>query len=276
MLASGAGVIALAAWFGHLGIPLQATWTFGYLAAAALMGVGLIASLLATEPPAPENLEKNLNPVARVLTTAFGAFQEFLTRDAAVLILLFVVLYKFCDAFAGVLTAPFVISIGFDKAVYAAIVKGVGFAAALIGGFFGGMVARAWPLSTSLWIGGILQMVSNLAFSWLALIGTSVPALTATIVFENFTGSIATVIFVAYLSALCGVRLHTATQFALLTALAAVGRTTLASGGGFVVEETGWALFFVITSLAAIPGLALLAWLQMRGHFRELEKRARD
>jgi PAT family beta-lactamase induction signal transducer AmpG len=272
MLASGAGVIALAAWFGHLGVPLQVTWSWGYIAAALLMGVGLIASLLATEPPAPENPEKDNNPVTRVFLTAFGAFQEFLTRDSAILILLFVVLYKFCDAFAGVLTAPFVISIGFDKAVYAAIVKGVGFAAALIGGFAGGMVARALPLSTSLWIGGILQMVSNLSFSWLALIGTSVPALTATIVFENFTGSIGTVIFVAYLSALCGVRLHTATQFALLTALAAVGRTTLASGGGFVAEETGWVLFFAITSLAAIPGLLLLAWLQARGHFKLLDK----
>jgi PAT family beta-lactamase induction signal transducer AmpG len=272
MLASGAGVIALTAWLGHIGIPLQITWTLGFAAAAALMGVGLIASLFATEPKAPDNPDKDRDAIARVALTAFGAFMEFLTRDAAIVILLFVVLYKFCDAFAGVLTAPFVIDIGFDKAVYAAIVKGVGFAAALVGGFAGGVVARALPLSTSLWIGGILQMVSNFAFSWLALIGTSVPALTATIVFENFTGSIGTVIFVAYLSALCGVRLHTATQFALLTALAAVGRTTLASGGGFVAEATGWAIFFAVTALAAIPGLLLLAYLQARGHFRELEK----
>jgi PAT family beta-lactamase induction signal transducer AmpG len=272
MLASGAGVIALTAWLGHLGVPLQASWRWGFIAAAAMMGIGLIASLLATEPPAPENPEKGRDPLTRVALTAFGAFREFLTRDAAVLILLFVVLYKFCDAFAGVLTAPFVIDIGFDKAVYAAIVKGVGFAAALAGGFAGGVIARALPLSTSLWIGGILQMVSNLAFSALALIGTSVPALTATIVFENFTGAIGTVIFVAYLSALCGVRLHTATQFALLTALAAVGRTTLASGGGFVAEATGWAIFFATTALAAIPGLALLAWLQVKGHFAALDR----
>ncbi len=276
MLASGAGVIGLTAWFGHIGLPLQTAWTWGFIAAAMLMGVGLIASLCATEPPAPDNLDRDRNAIARVAFTAFGAFREFLTRDAAILILLFVVLYKFCDAFAGVLTAPFVIDIGFDKAVYAAIVKGVGFAAALIGGFAGGVIARAMPLSTSLWIGGILQMVSNLSFSWLAWIGTSVPALTATIVFENFTGSIGTVIFVAYLSALCGVRAHTATQFALLTALAAVGRTTLASGGGFVAEETGWVIFFAVTSLAAIPGLLLLAWLQARGHFRELGKRTED
>jgi MFS transporter, PAT family, beta-lactamase induction signal transducer AmpG len=273
MLASGGGIIALAAWFSHTGLPVQAAWTASFVAAAGLMIVGLLAALLAREPAAPENLNRTGNAVARVAFTAFGAFREFLSRDAAILILLFVVLFKFCDAFAGVLTAPFVIDIGFDKAVYAGIVKGVGFAAALAGGFAGGMVARALPLSTSLWVGGILQMLSNLAFAWLALIGTSVPALTATIVFENFTGAIGTVIFVAYLSALCGVRAHTATQFALLTALAAVGRTTLASGGGFIAEATGWALFFVITSLAAIPGLILLAWLQARGHFRELDKR---
>ena len=133
-------------------------------------------------------------------------------------------------------------------------------------------MARALPLSTSLWIGGILQLISNLSFSALALIGPDVAALTVTTIVENFTGAIGTVIFVAYLSALCGVRLHTATQFALLTALAAVGRTTLASGGGFVAEETGWAIFFAITSLAAIPGLLLLAWLQARGHFKTLDK----
>ena len=87
---------------------------------------------------------------------------------------------------------------------------------------------------------------------------------------ENFCGAIGTVIFVAYLSALCGDRAHTATQFALLTALAAVGRTTLAAGGGYVAEATGWALFFVITAVAAIPSLLLMWWLQRRGHFERL------
>jgi PAT family beta-lactamase induction signal transducer AmpG len=189
-------------------------------------------------------------------------------------VLLFVVLYKFCDAFAGALTAAFVINIGFDKATYAAVVKGVGLAAALIGGFAGGAMARSMSLSTSLWIGGLLQMISNLTFSWLAWVGTSVPALTVTIIVENFTGAIGTVIFVAYLSALCGSRAHTATQFALLTALAAVGRTTLASGSGFIAEETGWAWFFAITAVAAVPSLLLLAWLQARGHFKALDNKA--
>ncbi len=272
MLASGAGVLFLVAWLESIGSARSDVWAWGYAAAAASMIIGMVATLLATEPAAPGVAAAHAkeNPLKRLTETAVGAFGEFLSRNGAIVILLFVVLYKFCDAFAGALTAAFVINIGFDKATYATVVKGVGLAAALIGGFAGGAVARALPMATSLWIGGLLQMMSNFTFSWLALVGVSVPALTVTIIVENFTGAIGTVIFVAYLSALCGDRAHTATQFALLTALAAVGRTTLASGGGFIAEATGWAWFFAITALAAIPSLFLLAWLQHIGHFRQL------
>lgn len=272
MLVSGAGVLVLVAWLESTGVARSSVWMWGYVGAAATMIVGIIATLLATEPPAPEQPAPHGNPLQRIVTTATGAFGEFLARDAAIAILLFVVLYKFCDAFAGALTAPFVISIGFDKATYAAVVKGVGLAAALIGGFAGGLIARALPLSTSLWIGAFLQMGSNLVFCWLAWVGPNVPALTLTIIVENFTGAIGTVIFVAYLSALCGDRAHTATQFALLTALAAVGRTVLASGGGYVAEASGWTVFFAITAISAIPSMALLWWLQMRRHFAALDK----
>jgi MFS transporter, PAT family, beta-lactamase induction signal transducer AmpG len=275
MLVAGAGILALVAWFEDSGIPQGPAWTWGYVVAALLMVVGLTATLLAREPEGIERPPaKNAREVAsRVAVTAYSAFADFLTRPSAIAILLFVLLFKFCDAFAGVLTAPFVLKIGFDKETYAAIVKGVGFAAALLGGFAGGMIARALPLSTSLWIGGLLQMASNLVFSWQALMGANVAALTFTIVVENFTGAIGTVIFVAYLSALCGDRAHTATQYALLTALAAVGRTVLASGGGFVAEATGWFLFFLITAASAIPSFLLLWWLQLRGHFGELERK---
>lgn len=272
MLASGAGVLVLVALLERLGVARDAVWMWGYIAAAFGMGIGIVATLLATEPDAPPQVvDHTHSPLKRLAETATGAFGEFLTRDAAVAILLFVVLYKFCDAFAGALTAAFVINIGFDKATYAAVVKGVGLAAALIGGFAGGSLVRAVSLSTSLWIGGIVQMLSNLTFAWLAMVGTSVPALTVTIIVENFTGAIGTVIFVAYLSALCGNRAHTATQYALLTALSAVGRTTLASGSGFIAEYSGWVSFFVITALSAIPSLFLLWWLQARGHFKALE-----
>ena len=88
---------------------------------------------------------------------------------------------------------------------------------------------------------------------------------------ENFTSAIGTVIFVAYLSALCQNPLHTATQYALLTALAAVGRTYLSSGAGYVAKATGWPLFFAICVVVAVPGLMLLAYLQRREHFDALE-----
>lgn len=275
MLVSGAGVIALVAYLESRGAVRADVWFWGYVAAAAFVVVGMIATFMAREPAAPLR-EEGVGAMARVASTAVGAFSEFMARDQALVILLFVLLYKFCDAFAGVLTAPFVISIGFDKATYAGIVKGVGLIAALLGGFAGGFIARALPLATCLWVGGILQMVSNLAFTAQALIGVNVAALTGTIVVENFTGAIGTVIFVAYLSALCGARSHTATQYALLTALTAVGRTFLASGGGFIAEATGWPLFFIITTLAGLPGLALLAFLQVKGHFRNLAHEDRD
>ena len=164
---------------------------------------------------------------------AVGAFSEFLVRKDALAALAFVVLFKFTDAFSGTMTAPFVIDLGFSRNDYAAIVKGVGLAATLIGGFAGGFVARRYSLAASLWIGGVLQAVANLSFSWLALVGVNQWALAFAITAENFTSAIGTVIFVAYLSALCRNPLHTATQYALLTALAAVGRTYLSSGAGY-------------------------------------------
>ena len=204
-----------------------------------------------------------------------GAFTEFLTRRDAIAVLIFVMLFKFTDAFSGAMTVPFIIDIGFTRNDYAIIVKGVGLAATLVGGFAGGFLARACPLVACLWIGGLLQAISNLTFTWLALIGPQQWALTAAVTIEQFTGAIGTVIFVAYLSALCNNPLHTATQYALLTALASVGRIYLSSGAGYVAEATGWPLFFIVSVAVAAPSLVLLVWLQQRGHFAALSKVAR-
>jgi PAT family beta-lactamase induction signal transducer AmpG len=243
---------------------------------AAFVVIGIVTTLVATEPARSAAAEAEHarhagdNPIKRVVDAAIAAFSEFLTRELAFVVLAFVILYKFCDAFAGAMTTPFVIDLGFSRTDYANIVKGVGLAATLIGGFAGGFVARAYPLATSLWIGAFLQMASNLVFSWQALVGNNHWALVASIIAENFTGAIGTVIFVAYLSALCRSPLHTATQYALLTALAAVGRTYLSSGAGYLAEWSGWAAFFLISALTAIPSMFLLWWLQRLGHFKTL------
>jgi PAT family beta-lactamase induction signal transducer AmpG len=277
MLASTAGALFLVSSFEAWGYARSTAWTWGYIATATFVVVGILATLAATEPEKSAAAEAALaleSPLKRVVHTALGAFSEFLSREMAVFILAFVVLFKFTDALAVVMTAPFVIDLGFSRNEYAAIIKGVGLAATLIGGFAGGMVARAYPLSASLWIGGTLQAIANLAFSWQATRGHDIGWLTFAIVAENFTSAIGTVIFVAYLSALCKNPLHTATQFALLTALAAIGRTYLSSGAGFVAAATGWAAFFAICALAAVPSLALLGWLQARGHFSVLDRKS--
>jgi PAT family beta-lactamase induction signal transducer AmpG len=275
MLASGAGVVGLTAWLEAAGWSKTAVWPIAYGVAALLILVGLLAVLFAREPAARAAqvpAAENPSALTRVLSTARDAFADFLSRDAALTALAFVVLYKLCDALAGAMTAAFVLSgLGYDKASYAAIVKGLGLAALLIGGFAGGVVARALPLVTALWLGAILQMVSNLAFVWLWYQPPSAWALAVAMVLENFTGAIGTVIFVAYLSALCRNPLHTATQYALLTALASAGRTVFASGTGFVVDAIGWPAFFLTTALAALPSLVLLVWLQRRGHFAPLD-----
>jgi PAT family beta-lactamase induction signal transducer AmpG len=276
MLASTAGALFLVSGFEGLGLGKGAAWSAGYLAMAALVVIGIATTLIATEPErsaaadAEHATHVRENPLLRVAAAAYQSFAEFLSRDMAIVVLTFVVLYKFCDAFAGALTAPFVIDLGFSRNDYAAIVKGVGLAATLIGGFAGGALARAYPLVTSLWIGAFLQMASNLVFTWQALVGVDLWALTLTIIVENFTGAIGTVIFIAYLSALCSNPLHTATQYALLTALAAIGRTYLSAGAGFVAERIGWPMFFVLSALTALPSLVLLIWLQQRGHFAKL------
>jgi MFS transporter, PAT family, beta-lactamase induction signal transducer AmpG len=280
MLVSTAGALFLVSGFEGLDLSRTAAWKAGYLAMAALVLAGMATALIATEPEksltaeAVHAAQARENSVKRVMTAAIGAFADFLSRDMALVVLAFVVLFKFTDALAGVMTAPFVIDLGFSRNEYAAIIKGVGLAATLIGGFAGGFIARAYPLATSLWIGGILQALANLAFSWQALLGRNLGGLTFAIVVENFTSAIGTVIFVGYLSALCKNPLHTATQFALLTALAAVGRTYLSSGAGFLAQATGWATFFALCALAAIPSLLLLAWLQARGHFERVARPA--
>src|SRR5258707_11868999 len=160
---------------------------------AALVVVGIATMLIAREPEksavaaAEHAAHARENPLVRVAIAAYASFGAFLARDMAIVVLIFVVLYKLCDAFAAAMTAPFVIDLGFSRNDYAAIVKGVGLAATLIGGFAGGFVARRYSLSTSLWIVGVVRALAHLSFSWLAFTRTSQWPLAFPITCENFT-----------------------------------------------------------------------------------------
>jgi PAT family beta-lactamase induction signal transducer AmpG len=279
MLVSSGIVVGFVAYLQYAGVDKNLIWPIGYVAMAALILIGLVGALLAEEPARKEAAEAASaaesagNPLTRFFAAAYAAFADFLSKRDALLILLFVVIYKLTDTFAGVMTGPFVLDIGFDKASYAAIIKGVGFVASLVGGFAGGLLARAVPLSRALLIAGILQALANFGFSWVAWLGVNHAALTFAITAENFTSAIGTVVFVAYLSALCTNRAYTATQFALLTALSAFGRTQLAAITGYVAAAVGWFWFFALCAAAAIPGLLLLWLLMKRGDFESIERK---
>jgi PAT family beta-lactamase induction signal transducer AmpG len=274
-LVSGAGALFLVTAFQST-LGERSAWTAGYAVMAVLILIGVTATLLATEPAssavaeADHALPGHRNSLKRAFWSALDSFRDFLSHDLAIAVLAFVALFKLADALAFALLTPFVLDLGFSLTQLATIRNGVGFIVAVLGGFAGGLIARALPLSVSLWIGGLLQTIMILAFSWQAVVGKSLAMLTLTTTIEFFTDAVGTVIFVAYLSALCGNPLYTATQFALLTAFAALGRNVFSLGTGYLAHAVGWASFFVICALSGLPALGLLAWLQKRRHFDRL------
>lgn len=250
LLASGAGALYLAE---------TIDWGMVYLIMAALVLVGVITILLASEPDGPPRAGGH-GLVAWFREAVVAPFLEFASRPAWIAILLFVVFYKFGDSLAGVMTGPFMVELGFTNAEIANVGKIYGFAATLAGLAVGGVLIARLGILGSLWICGFLQLGSNLLFALQAVVGHDNAVLALVIGVENLAGGMGTAAFVAYLSSLCNVR-YTATQYALLSALMAAGRTFLATPSGWFAELLGWIPFFIMTTGAAVPGLILLAWL---------------
>jgi PAT family beta-lactamase induction signal transducer AmpG len=190
-------------------------------------------------------------------------FLEFLTRRGWLAILSFIMLYKFGDAVLAVMKVPFFLEIGFSKSDIAEIVKLFGFAATILGGFIGGLVVARFGMMNGLLLCGVLMAASNLVFLAQAAAGPDLAVLAMTISVENITTGMGTTAFVAYMSSLCNVA-YTATQYALLTSLMAMSRTVLSSGAGWLADQLSWPMFFVVTTLAALPGLVLLIWMMRR------------
>tara|TARA_R110002073_G_scaffold68128_9_gene169266 strand:+ start:2643 stop:4004 length:1362 start_codon:yes stop_codon:yes gene_type:complete len=267
MLVSGGGSLILA---DHMG------WPAVYAIMAVLMSVGIITTLLNREP---ENIEKQLvrdqerdlavqfsekfSPglarfLAWVQVAIWAPFQNFMTKKAWVLILLTIVLFKLGDALAGVITNLFLVdALGFSKTQVGTIVKGFGLIATLSGIAVGGALLKRFGMFRALVLCGVLQLGSNALFIVQYHLGVDVAFLHVTIGVENFTGGMGTVVFVAYLSALCN-KAFSATQYALMSALAAVPRGFLSANAGHWVESLGWVNFFTLTIFAAVPGILLL------------------
>ena len=279
LLISGAGALYLAE---------ELNWDIVYFVMAALMLIGFLTILFSREPN-KENSEEILLDEKRThnylkarphLTggrallviwfhsAVIGPFVEFMTRPQWLIILLFIVFYKLGDSMAGVMTGYFMVELGFSNSEIAYVGKVFGFVATMLGFAIGGWIIVQLGMLWALWICGCVQMFSNLMFVIQALVGYDTQMLALVVGVENLAGGMGTAALVAYLSGLCNLA-YTATQYALLSAVAALGRTFLAAPAGRLAEDVDWVSFFSITTLAALPGLGLLLWLTISKRLNE-------
>lgn len=243
LLVSGALALILADRLG---------WQSTYVLMAGCMVLGVVTTLRSPEPLVAVAVPRTLDEAVR------GPLQEFFSRSPAAALLLLIVLYKLGDAFAGTLTTAFLIrGVDFSPTDVGVVNKGMGLAATILGALVGGALMTRMGLFNALLLFGALQAVSNLAFMVLAFVGKNYAVMVSAVAIENLSGGMGTSAFVALLMALCDQR-YSATQFALLSAVAAVGRVLVGPPSGYLVEAVGWGLFFFITFLVALPGLWLL------------------
>ena len=222
-----------------------------YLLMAASLLVGIVTTLVCREPPLTRGTPRNFREAV------VEPFVDYFNRDRALLLLLFILLYKIGDQMASTLTTPFYLDLGFSKTQIGAVAKLFGFWSTIVGGLVGGTILLRIGIIRSLWIFGILQAVSILSFSALALLGNTVIGLIVAITLEQLTSGMGTCAYVAYMASLTNKK-FTATQYALLSSCMGIPRVIIAAPAGWLAELVGWPLFFLGCALAAIPGLLLL------------------
>lgn len=250
------------------------TWNEVY----AVMGLGAIIGMVTVfcskepkngkvrEAPFEGSLGERLHNFWQ--TAVKSPIADFLKRNGWFWVLLFIMVYKLCDAYMVPMTMPFYDAMGFSKEQIAFVTKFYGMAATILGGIIGGIMVNRWGIIKSLYVGSILQGLTTLMYVAQAYAGNDIYMLMATISLDNLAGGMSTTAFVAYISSLCNVA-YTATQYALLSSFMSLARDLLASTSGALVKFVGWSQFFVITTLMAIPGFLLLIYMQRKYKLKE-------
>jgi PAT family beta-lactamase induction signal transducer AmpG len=261
-LLAGAGTIYLASSEGA-----QLGWAAAYALTAFLVLPGAIASLWLGpgRHTAVRRRRQGLATVAHFLRhNVIAPFADFLERPGAWLILLFVLTYKLGDAMGQNMLSPMLVHQGFSDTEYIAINKLVRFWCLVLGSLVAGLLIARFGMSRLLLGAGIIMMAANLLFAWVAHAGHSVPLLTLAVATENLFGAISLTVFATYLSGLSNTA-FTATQYALLSSVAAVARTFATTPSGIVADHLGFTDFYIFCSLLGIPGLVFLYLMRRRG-----------
>ena len=241
LLASGGGLI----------LADYLSFKTAYMIMAACMLPAIVTTLLTPEPSIAAGTPKTMREAI------VEPLSEYFSRENAVLILAFILLYKIGDTMASAITTPFYLDLGFSMKEIGAIVKVFGLGATIAGSLIGGMLMLRLGINRSLWIFGFLQGISVAGFAVLARIGYSLPALSGVIVFENLTGGMGTAAYAAFMGSITNKK-FTATQYALLSSLMGVPRVLASAPTGFLAKHMGWENFFIFCVFIAIPGMLLL------------------
>ncbi|MGI9308317.1 MAG: AmpG family muropeptide MFS transporter [Gammaproteobacteria bacterium] len=259
----GYRIALLVAGGGALAIGGEYSYELAYQAMAVLMGVGMVTVLVINEPTASLSAAAQQNsisddPAAWLRHAVVQPFAEFFQRNAsqALLILLFIGIYRISDMVLGVMANPFYLDIGFNELQIFGYVKTVGLAAVLGGAALGGVAVARYGLGGPLVFGAIILALTNLSFAGLAVLGANVPFLILTICADNLAAGFTGTVFIAYLSSLTNVS-YTATQYALFTSLMVLPGKVLSGFSGVVVDATGWVNFFIYAVLMGVPAIVL-------------------
>jgi MFS transporter, PAT family, beta-lactamase induction signal transducer AmpG len=261
-LLAGAGTIYLASSEG-----LGLGWAMAY----GLTGMCIIPAILGALWAGPGRYvdryaqAKGMTPGQWLAETVVNPFREFLGRNGAALILGFVLIYKVGDAMGQIMLAPMIVELGFSDTDYITANKAWGFGALIVGSALAAPFILFLGMGRALLYSGLLMMFSNVMFMILAATGNNYWMLVAAIVTENITSGIGLTVFTTYLSGLSSLA-YTATQFALLSSFAAVGRTWMAAPAGYVADSLDWVGFWGFTVVAAMPGMLLLWLLWKKGY----------
>jgi PAT family beta-lactamase induction signal transducer AmpG len=230
------------------------SWPTVYLLMAALMALGFLTTWWA---PEPRKLGQPPDSLADAVVLPFQDFFQRLGITTAVLILVFILLYRVGDAFINNMATPFLLEVGYTKTDIGIVQSTTGFWATTLGVIGGGVVLTKLGIYRSLWIFGALQALSNLGYYLLSLSSKTNLGLLLAINVENLCAGLVTSAFVAYLMSHCNAA-FTATQYALLSSLMAAAGIILASPAGLLAKAVGWPTFFVLSIVASLPGLLLL------------------
>ena len=285
MLIAGAGALYIAEFY---------SWSAAYWVMAALMGVGVITVLLVSEPEkvAPHNaqqLEEQLHQSLHLnddfkgggrklqrllrwfLDAVVGPFVEFFQRNGrfAIMILLFIALFRLSDIVMGIMANPFYLDLGFSKSDIASIGKVFGFFMTIAGSFLGGLLVVRYGVFGPLLLGAVMVASTNLLFAQLALVGPDLSWLALVISADNLSGGLSNAAFIAYLSGLTN-RAYTATQYALFSSLMTLPGKFMSGFSGVIVDASGYYEFFLYAAAMGLPAIAL-AWVVMRHHRKEAQ-----